>query len=48
MRCTIRYIYDHLAVYSPEGEFLFSADDREEAQSMMEEYMEERWQELGA
>ena len=41
MRCSIRYIYDHVAVYSPEGEFLFSADTREEAFRLMEEYAEE-------
>lgn len=41
MRCSIRYIYDHVAVYSPEGEFLFSADTREEALRFMEEYVEE-------
>lgn len=46
MRCTIRYIYDHVAVYSPEGEFLFSADNRDEALTMMEEYIDERLREL--
>lgn len=46
MRCTIRYIYDHVAVYSPEGAFLFSADNRDEALNMIDEYMDERLQEL--
>ena len=42
MSCRIRYIYDHVAVYSPEGEFLFSADTREEAQRFLEEYASEQ------
>lgn len=41
MRYSIRHIYDHVAVYSPEGQFLFSADTREEAYRFMEEYFEE-------
>lgn len=41
MRYQFRYIYDHVAVYSPEGQFLFSADTREEAMRFMEEYLEE-------
>ena len=41
MRYSIRYIHDHVAVYSPEGDFMFSADTREEAFRFMEEYFEE-------
>ena len=41
MRYSIRYVYDHVAVYNPEGEFLFSADNREEALRFMEEYLAE-------
>lgn len=41
MRYSIRHIHDHVAVYSPEGEFMFSADTREEAYRFMEEYFEE-------
>jgi len=41
MGCSMRYVYDHIAVYSPEGAFLFSADTREEAYRFMEEYFAE-------
>ena len=41
MNYSMRYIFDHVAVYSPEGQFLFSADTREEAFRFMEEYLEE-------
>lgn len=41
MRYSMRYIYDHVAVYTPEGQFLFSADTKEEAYRFMEEYSEE-------
>lgn len=41
MNCSMRYVFDHVAVYSPEGKFLFSADTREEAFRFMEEYFEE-------
>lgn len=41
MGFTLRYIYDHVAVYSPEGAFILSADTREEALRFMEEYLEE-------
>ena len=41
MGYSMRYVMDHVAVYSPEGQFLFSADTREEAFRFMEEYLEE-------
>lgn len=41
MRYSMRYVHGHVAVYSPEGVFLFSADTREEAYRFMEEYFEE-------
>ncbi len=41
MRYSMRYILDHVAVYSPEGQFLFSADTREEAFRFLEEFNEE-------
>lgn len=41
MSFTMRNVYDHVAVYTPEGLFLFSADTREEAYRFMEEYLEE-------
>lgn len=41
MQYSIRYIFDHVAVYSPEGQFLFSADTQEEAYRFLEEYREE-------
>jgi len=41
MRYSMRNIQGHVAVYSPEGQFLFSADTREEAYRFMEEYLEE-------
>ena len=41
MRYSMRYVFDHVAVYSPEGQCLFSADTKEEAYRFMEEYSEE-------
>ena len=41
MDFSVRYVFDHVSVYSPEGKFLFSADTREEAHRFMEEYLEE-------
>ena len=41
MRYSIKNVHGHVAVYSPEGQFLFSADTREEAYRFMEEYLEE-------
>ncbi len=41
MSYTLRYIYDHVAIYSLEGAFILSADTREEAMRFMEEYLEE-------
>lgn len=37
MACTIRNVCDHVAVYSLEGVFLFSADTREEAMRFLKE-----------
>ena len=41
MRYSMRYVYDHVAVYTVEGKFLFSADTKEEAYRFLEEYDEE-------
>ena len=41
MGYSMRNVHGHVAVYSPEGQFLFSADTREEAYRFMEEYFEE-------
>ena len=41
MRYTMRYVLDHVAVYTPEGQFVFSADTQEEAYRLMEEFSEE-------
>ena len=41
MRYSMRYVCDHVAVYTPEGHFLFSADTKEEAYRFMEEFSEE-------
>lgn len=41
MRYSMRYVCDHIAVYSPEGQFMFSADTKEEAYRFLEEYREE-------
>ena len=38
MRCSIRYIYDHVAVYSPEGDDL---DCDETARSVFSCYLED-------
>lgn len=37
MDCSVRYVRDHVEVFSPRGEFLFSADSMAEAYSILEE-----------
>lgn len=34
---SIQYVRDHVEVYGADGSFLFSADNMQEANSMMEE-----------
>lgn len=41
MRYTMRYVHGHVAVYTLEGQFVFSADTQEEAYRFMEEFSEE-------
>lgn len=41
MQYSMKNVCGHVAVYTPEGQFLFSADTREEAYRFMEEYLEE-------
>lgn len=33
----VKYVYDHVEVYDAEGAFMFSADNMQEARTMMEE-----------
>lgn len=41
MRYSMRYVCGHIVVYDLQGDFLFSADTKEEAYRFMEEYSEE-------
>ena len=44
MEISVRYVRDHVEVYSPRGEFLFSADNEWEARSIMEGHSVEELQ----
>ena len=37
MEISVRYVRDHVEVYSPCGEFLFSADNLAEAYALLED-----------
>ena len=37
MEISVRYVRDHVEVYSPRGEFLFSADNLAEAYALLED-----------
>lgn len=37
MEISVRYVRDHVEVYSPRGEFLFSADNLAEAYAFLED-----------
>lgn len=37
---SMRYVFGHVQVYDPNGRFLFSADNEQEARMELEEYEE--------